>query len=66
MKALLSLFRQRTPLELATSELIEAQRSKLASDTAGDYADAVSLYNQHRIERLRAYINELTEEVKKD
>jgi hypothetical protein len=56
------LFRMKTPLELATAELVEAERSKLASDSAGDYADALSLYNQRRIERLRVYIAQLTQE----
>lgn len=62
MKYLLSLFRRHTPLELATKELVQAQIGKLEADTAAEYAEAIGLYNQSRIERLKAYINELTKE----
>lgn len=52
-----SLFSVRTPQQLALAELREAERSKLASDSAGEYADAISLYHAQRIDRLRAYLN---------
>jgi len=62
MNWLKSLFSPRTPLELATLELLDAQRSKLASDSAAEYAEAMSLYHQSRIERLSDVINQATKE----
>ena len=55
-----SLFRKRTPLELATGELVQAERSKLEAETGREYADALVKYNTSRIARLRKYINEET------
>lgn len=49
-----SLFRNPTPLELITTELAEAHISKLAAQTAGEYADSVVAYNVARIKRLDA------------
>ena len=55
-----SLFRKRTPLELATEELVQAERSKLEAESGREYADALVKYNTSRIARLRKYINEET------
>lgn len=62
MNWLKSLFHPATPLELAALELAEAQRAKLAADSGVEYAEAMSLYHQARIERLSALINEATKE----
>jgi hypothetical protein len=62
MNWLKSLFRPLASLELAAQELIEAQRSLLASESAGEYADAMSLYHRARIERLSALISNSTKE----
>ena len=62
MKWFKSLFRPVSSLELAMQELCEAQRSLLASESASEYAEAMSLYHQARIERLSALINETTKE----
>ena len=52
-----NLFARPTPLELATVELIEAERAKLEAETGREYADALVKYNTARILRLRKYIN---------
>jgi hypothetical protein len=52
-----NLFARPTPLELATVELIEAERAKLEAETGREYADALVKYNTARIARLRKYIN---------
>lgn len=56
------LFTRATPLELATMELVEAQRSKLEAESGAEYAEALVIYNQSRIERLTAYIAQATKE----
>lgn len=48
--------RRLTPLERAARELDDALLAKLDADSACDYALANSIYNEARIERLRAYI----------
>jgi hypothetical protein len=53
-------FAKPTPLELATEELVQAERSKLEAETGREYADALVKYNTARIARLRKYINEET------
>lgn len=55
------LFRTPTPLELAARELAEAERQLLQAHTAREYADAMVMYNQERIHRLRNFIKELQE-----
>jgi hypothetical protein len=50
---LLSLFRQPSPEVLAAKELDEARRELLAAQSAAEYADAMCVYHQARIERLR-------------
>ena len=51
-----SLFRKRTPLELATEELVDAEHSLLQAQTGAEWAESLISYNIHRISRLRAYI----------
>jgi len=52
-----------TPLELATRELVQAQRAKLEAETALDYAANMVQYNDDRINRLRVRLNELQGEI---
>jgi hypothetical protein len=51
-------FRQLTPLEMASRELVEAQRSELEALSAVEYAESIVAYNKARIARLKAYIKE--------
>lgn len=60
LKYLQNLFAKPTPLELATMELVQAERAKLEAETGREYADALVKYNTARITRLRKYINEET------
>ena len=53
--------RKLTPIEMATIELVEAQRSQLEAESAVEYAQSVVTYNRARIARLRAYIARETE-----
>ncbi len=57
------LFAQATPMELAVAELVDAQREKLQAESGAEYAEALVIYNQSRIERLTAYIAQATKEV---
>ncbi len=56
------LFAQATPMELAVAELVDAQREKLQAESGAEYAEAMVIYNQSRIERLTAYIAQATKE----
>jgi hypothetical protein len=56
------LFAQATPMELAVAELVDAQREKLQAESGAEYAEALVIYNQSRIERLTAYVAQLTKE----
>ena len=56
------LFMQASPLELAVLELVDAQREKLRAESGAEYAEALVIYNQSRIERLTAYVAQLTRE----
>jgi len=60
MNWLKSLFLPRSALELATIELLDAERSLLESESTSEYAEAMTFYHRQRIARLRAYINEAT------
>ncbi len=51
-----SMFKQLDPLEMATTELAEAQRSELEAQSAAEYAQSIVTYNRQRIARLKAYI----------
>ena len=53
-------FGKLTLLEMASSELAEAERGKMEAETAKEFADASVTYNTARIKRLRAQINEIT------
>ena len=56
---MLNPFRKPSPLSLATAELEDAQRELLAASSAAEYAEAMCIYHQQRIDRLRATIAEL-------
>jgi hypothetical protein len=49
-------FRMLTPLEMATKELVEAQRSELEAQSAVEFSNSIVTYNRQRVSRLRAYI----------
>ena len=49
-------FRHLTPLEVAATELVQAELAKLEAESAKEYADAQVKYNTARITRLRAYV----------
>lgn len=57
---ILNPFRKPSPLALATAELEDAQREHLAASSAAEYAEAMCIYHQQRIDRLRTVIGELT------
>lgn len=57
---ILNPFRKPSPLALATAELEDAQRELLAASSAAEYAEAMCIYHQKRIDRLRATVLELT------
>lgn len=58
MKYLNNLFRLPTHNELALQELGEAQASLIKAQSALDYATAMVGYNQNRVMRLQAYVDE--------
>lgn len=51
---LLNPFRNPSPEELMARELDNARRSLLEAQSARDYANAMVLYHETRIDRLRA------------
>lgn len=56
------MFRKLTPLELASRELIDAERAKLEADSGREFAEAMGSYQTARIKRLRAYITSQTKD----
>lgn len=55
-------FRKLTPLEMASTELMEAELSKLEAQTAVEYSQAIVTYRTNQIKRLRLIVKELSEE----
>ena len=51
-----------SPLEMAARELMQAQREKLAAESAREYAYHMVNYNDDRIVRLQERLNELKEQ----
>jgi hypothetical protein len=49
-----------TPLEVAASELVQAEHAKLRAQTQAEWFDAEVIFNTQRIERLKIYIQEMT------
>ena len=48
-----------SPLEMVAKELVDAQRAKLAAESAREYAYHMVNYNDDRIVRLQERLNEL-------
>lgn len=56
------MLRQLTPGEVAARELVEAQLSRLAAQTAQEHAAALASFHDVRARRLSKFINELPKE----
>lgn len=54
----LNLFKTPTALEIAVTELEEARRDLLRSQSAAEYAGRIAEYHQDRIKRLTEYIKD--------
>jgi len=59
---LLNPFRTPSPEELIARELDQARRGLLEAQTARDYASAMVIYHESRIDRLRAQLETMTRE----
>jgi hypothetical protein len=59
------LFGRLSLLEIASAELAEAERSKMAAHSVQEHATAIISYEAARIKRLKAQINELSKEEQK-
>ena len=59
---LLNPFRTPSPEELIARELDQARRGLLEAQTARDYANAMVIYHETRIDRLRAQLETMTRE----
>jgi len=59
---LLNPFRTPSPEELIARELDQARRGLLEAQTGRDYANAMVLYHETRIDRLRAQLEVMTQE----
>lgn len=55
-------FRTPSPEELVARELDQARRGLLEAQTGRDYANAMVLYHETRIDRLRSQLEVLTQE----
>ena len=54
MKALTNILRKPAPAAIMATELDDARRDLLEAQSARDYATAMVLYHETRIDRLRA------------
>lgn len=59
---LINPFRTPSPEELIARELDQARRGLLEAQTGRDYANAMVLYHETRIDRLRAQLEVMTQE----
>ena len=59
---LLNPFRTPSPEELIARELDQARRGLLEAQTGRDYANAMVLYHETRIDRLRAQLEMMAQE----
>jgi hypothetical protein len=59
---LLNPFRTPSPEELIARELDQARRGLLEAQTGRDYANAMVIYHETRIDRLRAQLEVMTQE----
>jgi hypothetical protein len=55
-------FRTPSPEELIARELDQARRGLLEAQTGRDYANAMVLYHETRIDRLRTQLELMTQE----
>jgi hypothetical protein len=55
-------FRTPSPEELIARELDQARRGLLEAQTARDYASAMVIYHETRIDRLRTQLEVMTQE----
>ncbi len=58
-------FGKLTLLEIASTELAEAERKKMEAQTGVEYSSAIVTYRTAQIKRLKATIQELSKEQKK-
>lgn len=58
-------FGRLTLLEIASTELAEAERKKMEAQTGVEYSSAIVTYRTAQIKRLKAQINELSKEKQK-
>ena len=59
---LLNPFRTPSPEELIARELDQARRGLLEAQTGRDYANAMVIYHETRIDRLRAQLEVMAQE----
>ena len=59
MKTLNILFKAPTFRDVVLRELAQANMEKLTAETVRDHANSVVKYNNSRISRLQAHLNEL-------
>ena len=59
---LLNPFRTPSPEELIARELDQARRGLLEAQTGRDYANAMVIYHETRIDRLRSQLEVMTQE----
>jgi hypothetical protein len=57
-------FRTPSPEELVSRELDQARRGLLEAQSARDYATAMVLYHETRIDRLRSQLEQMSQEEK--
>jgi hypothetical protein len=57
---LTDLLRRPTLAQTVAAELAQAEREKLQAETAREFAESIVRYNELRIRRLKAYLNEIT------
>jgi len=55
-QAIKRVFRKLTPVEVVSSELAEAELSRLEAQSAQEYAAAMVSYQEARIKRLRNFL----------
>ena len=55
-QSLTAMFRPASPEVLAARELDEAKRSLLAAQSAAEYAEAMCIYHERRIDRLQRHL----------
>jgi hypothetical protein len=60
---LINPFRTPSPEELIARELDQARRGLLEAQTGRDYANAMVIYHETRIDRLRSQLEAMTQEV---